>query len=142
VKNEILAATTILMVVALGCGSTIQTQVPAETPIAPVVRGEYLVKKVAMCGDCHTPRNADGSLDEARWLQGAELDFAPVQPIPVWGGYAPSLAGLVGWTDEAAAALFESGVGRGGQPLRPPMPHYRMNREDAAAVIAYLRSLE
>jgi hypothetical protein len=95
-----------------------------------------------MCGDCHTPRNSDGSLDEARWLHGAELDFAPKLPIPAWGGYAPSLAGLVGWSDEAAVALLETGIGRAGQPLRPPMPHYRMNHGDAAAVIGYLRSLQ
>src|SRR5436190_1914705 len=36
----------------------------------PVARGAYLVNHVAACGDCHTPRNADGSFDESRALSG------------------------------------------------------------------------
>ena len=31
---------------------------------------------------------------------------------------------------------------RCGQPPRPPVPQYRMNRGDAAAVVAYLKSLK
>ncbi len=34
-------------------------------------RGRYLVEALGHCGECHTPRNALGGLDRARWLAGA-----------------------------------------------------------------------
>ena len=34
-------------------------------------RGAYLVSAVAHCGECHTPRKLDGSLDRSRWLAGS-----------------------------------------------------------------------
>jgi mono/diheme cytochrome c family protein len=37
--------------------------------------------------------------------------------------------------------LLTTGVWRDGQRLRPPMPQFRMSREDAESVVAYLRSL-
>lgn len=104
-------------------------------------RGRYLVERVGMCIDCHSPRLQDGNWDKANWLGGSLLAFAPAVPMPVWANYAPPLAGLPGFTDEQAIRLLETGKNRGGQPPRPPMPEYRMNREDAEAVVAYLRSL-
>ena len=35
-----------------------------------IAKGRYLVEEVAKCPECHTPRNPDGALDHARWLQG------------------------------------------------------------------------
>jgi hypothetical protein len=37
--------------------------------------------------------------------------------------------------------LLTTGIWRDGKPLRAPMPQFRMNRSDAEAVVAYLRSL-
>jgi mono/diheme cytochrome c family protein len=37
--------------------------------------------------------------------------------------------------------LLTTGVWTDGNHLRPPMPQFRMSREDAAAVVAYLRAL-
>jgi hypothetical protein len=62
--------------------------------------------------------------------------------MPAWGGYAPAIAGLRNYTDEQAIALLSEGRTLHGQPLRPPMPEYRFSREDAAAVVAYLRTLK
>ena len=111
----------------------------------PVARGKYLVERVAMCADCHSPRGAGGQLDRAQWLHGTQLDFKPVNPMPNWAEYAPPLAGFggrgSGWTEEQAIKLLETGLAPHGKPLRPPMPMYQMSREDAAAVIAYLKSL-
>src|SRR5690606_21758512 len=36
-------------------------------------RGQYLVEVLGHCGECHTPRNAVGALDQERRLAGAEL---------------------------------------------------------------------
>ena len=75
-------------------------------------------------------------------MQGSKLDFQPLHPVPGWADYAPSLAGLPGWTDAYVTKLLETGLKPDGTPPRPPMPPYRMTREDAEAVVAYLRSLK
>ena len=44
----------------------------ASTPPTPrVARGQYLVEGPGHCGECHTPRNFAGALDDGRWLAGA-----------------------------------------------------------------------
>jgi mono/diheme cytochrome c family protein len=38
---------------------------------AELERGRYLAEALAHCGECHTPRDAMGGLDTARWMAGA-----------------------------------------------------------------------
>ena len=106
-----------------------------------VDRGRYLVENVAMCEECHTPRDAGGNLDESRRLQGAQIWIMPVHANPNWAMNAPALAGFGGYSDEQGAAVLEKGLGPNGVPIRPPMHIYHMNHADAQAIIAYLRSL-
>src|SRR5271157_3162462 len=42
---------------------------------ADVARGKYLVESVAVCGQCHTPRDSDGNPDRRRWLQGGPVPY-------------------------------------------------------------------
>jgi mono/diheme cytochrome c family protein len=105
-------------------------------------RGEYLVKVIGQCGDCHTPMNQKGELIQAKWLQGAKLTFAPTLPVPNWADTSPNIAGLNGWDHEKAIKFFMTGLAPNGQPARPPMPQYHMHRADAEAVVAYLESLK
>lgn len=114
----------------------------ALDPAAKQERGRYLVQNVGMCADCHSPRGPGGVFDQSRWLQGAPLGFAATVPMPAWAGFAPAIAGLRNYTDEQAIALLTEGRALHGQPLRPPMPEYRFSREDAEAVVVYLRSLK
>lgn len=104
-------------------------------------RGKYLVENVAMCEECHTPRDASGNLDESRRLQGAAIWIVPVHPTTNWANRAPALAGFEGFTEEQGEAILEKGVGPNGLPIQPPMHIYHMSHADAQAVIAYLRSL-
>ena len=106
-----------------------------------VTRGKYLVERVAMCADCHSARNEKGEFIQARWLQGAKLDFAPTHPMPAWADYSPGIAGLPGFTEAQAIRFLETGMAPNGGAARPPMPPYKMNRADAEAVVAYLKSL-
>lgn len=131
--------TTIALAVALG-GAVLAPASSRDS--ARIARGKYLVEQVGMCADCHSPRGEGGELDRTKWLQGAPLGFEPKQPIPGWSGYAPGIAGLPGWTDAESITLFSTGLTSGGKPLAPPMPRYTMTRADAAAVVAYLRSLK
>jgi mono/diheme cytochrome c family protein len=102
-----------------------------------IARGEYLVKRVAMCGDCHSPRNEKGEYIEEKWMQGQVLPFKALVPIP-WADRSPNLAGLKGLTDDKAVRLL---MGERVLKLRAPMPEYALSKEDATAVVAYLRSL-
>lgn len=114
-----------------------------STEAVLVKRGEYLVHGIGLCTDCHSPRNPDGSFVEGRHLTGAPLPLAPTVPMP-WAGVAPSIAGLPAGWDEAAMVRFLTTGERPNNlpPVRPPMPAFRLNADDAQAVTAYLRSLE
>ncbi|MGB7214894.1 MAG: cytochrome c, partial [Gammaproteobacteria bacterium] len=114
-----------------------------------VERGRYLVNHVAACIDCHTPRLADGSLDQSRLLSGnpsftdlvPEDDEAGLVPAP---NLTPDETGLLAWSDDEIKNAFLNGVARSGEPLAPIMPYYvfhNMTDEDADAIVSYLRSL-
>ena len=127
---------------ALSTARTIaQTQTPAAAD-ARLERGKYLVERVTLCADCHTARDWKGKQDREHWLQGAKLDFKPARIMP-WAEVAPAIAGLPMFaTDEPAVKYFETGVSNNGKKSSPPMPQYRLEPEDAVAVVAYLRSLK
>ena len=109
---------------------------------AKIARGEYLVKAIGQCADCHTPFNSMGGFVMDKWLQGKKLEFGPLIPIPIWADTSPNIAGLPGWDTQKAVKFFMTGLAPNGQPARPPMPAYKMNRADAEAVVAYLQSLK
>lgn len=114
----------------------------AEAPVDAVARGRYLVENVIGCADCHSQRDQRGQIVTATHLMGATLPFAPTVPMPAWGAAAPAIVDLPGYTDEQAVTLFMKGTKPDGQMPRPPMPQFRLNEEDARAVVAYLRSLK
>src|SRR5205085_3192610 len=43
---------------------------PASAPTAGLARGEYLVRAVGHCGECHTPRGMTQAVDNSRFLGG------------------------------------------------------------------------
>ena len=106
-----------------------------------IARGKYIVEGVAMCGMCHTPRTDSGELDTGHRLDGASVWLLPAHPMENWPLKAPRIAGTPPASDEDMIRLLTTGVWTDGTHLRPPMPQFRMSREDADAVVAYLRSL-
>jgi mono/diheme cytochrome c family protein len=116
---------------------------PAQnsTAASGVARGQYIVEGVAMCGTCHTPRLPDGQLDRSRWLAGASDPYLPAHPIANWPTITPRIGGLTPTSDEAMVKLLTTGIWTDGKQLRDPMPKFHMNRADAEAVVAYLKSL-
>ncbi len=105
---------------------------------AQVARGKYLVQRVGMCGDCHTPRDDKGVPLPGKELAGAPIAFKPLAPMP-WATTAPEIAGLPGWTDAQMITFLMTGKLDGRAP-NPPMPGYRFSAPDARAVVAYLRT--
>ncbi|MGA2352857.1 MAG: c-type cytochrome [Terriglobales bacterium] len=106
-----------------------------------VARGKYLVEGVAMCGQCHTPRDSQGNPDRSHWLQGSALPFMPAQPDSDWPIRAPRIGGTPPADDADMVKLLTTGIWTNGTRLRFPMPQFRMERSDAEAVVAYLKSL-
>jgi mono/diheme cytochrome c family protein len=133
----------VLVVVGAFLGCSLPGPVRAEAPAtaAQIQRGEYLVLHVAMCVQCHTPRDQQGRLDETHLLQGAPMPVQSPFPSFSWAFRAPALAGLPGWTAKDAISLLQTGKRPDGSSPKPPMPPFRFTPEDAAAIVAYLESL-
>jgi mono/diheme cytochrome c family protein len=109
---------------------------------ATLAHGKYLVENVAGCNDCHTPFNEKGEPIQEKYLQGTDLSFKPAVPMPVWADKSTNIAGLPGWDKDAAIKFLMTGIANNGLPARPPMPQFRLNLQDATAVVAYLKSLK
>lgn len=125
------------------------TDAGAATITGDVARGEYLVKAVAACGECHTPRRADGTLDTTMWLAGVPDRF-DVEPDDDARGsistpnLTPHANGLGTWTDADVRSAIVDGIDHFGAPLYPLMPSYVFHNlapADADAIVAYLRSI-
>jgi mono/diheme cytochrome c family protein len=113
----------------------------ARATAGNVARGRYLVEQVIHCGECHSARNSRGNIVEGTKFQGGPMVVTPSIGID-WPNIFPRIAGLPGYTDEQAIRLLTQGaIKRDGTQLRAPMPRFRLSNEDAAAVIAYLRTL-
>lgn len=119
------------------------SQPPSEkkSGASEVARGKYLVESVAMCAQCHTPRDDKGNLDRSRWLQGSPLPYMPAKPDSNWPINAPRIGGTPPASDADMIKLLTTGVWTTGKSLRFPMPQFRMDHGDAEAVVAYLKSL-
>jgi cytochrome c553 len=98
-----------------------------------VARGEYLVRAIAKCGDCH----------------GADLGGQVVVDDAALGRFfAPNLTmgrdGVAAVASDAAIVnAFRHGVARDGRKLMfmPARDYSVMADEDAAAIVAYIRSV-
>lgn len=130
------------LLLALGAVQA-EPALPKTDRAAQLERGKYLVGRVSVCADCHTPRDGRGRFDEQRSLLGAKLLFAPTSRFIPWSPVAPAIAGLPGFaTDEQAVKYFATGINAAGKESLPPMPQLRLDQADAVAVVAYLRSLK
>lgn len=107
---------------------------------ALVARGNYLTHDVAMCVQCHSPRDARGNIIVSDEFRGAPVLVQPPFWHPEWASTEPAIAGLPGMTDEQVIALLTTGQAPGREPPRRPMPPFRLHREDAEAIVAYLRT--
>ncbi len=112
-----------------------------------IKRGEYLVKSVSQCLDCHSERDwgrFSGPVKPGTEGQGGEK-FDRSSGFP--GSYTASNLtphNLREWSDGELLRAITGGVGRDGRPLFPIMPYVnygKMDREDIYAIISYIRSI-
>jgi mono/diheme cytochrome c family protein len=118
------------------------TPCAAETQVE---RGKYLAS-LGGCMDCHTPGYFFGKPDMARYLAGSEVGFE-IPGVGVFHG--PNLTpdketGLGSWTDEQIVTAIQKGLRPDGRMLAPIMPWRalaNLTKDDAQAIVAYLRSI-
>lgn len=116
---------------------------PAESDAttAQVEHGRYIVHKVALCVQCHSPRDAQGNLVQSKLLTGGAVPVSSPWPNDTWASVSPSLVGMAGYTEDQAVRLLTQGVTRRGVPPSRPMPPFSFTEEDAKAVFAYLNTI-
>jgi hypothetical protein len=112
-------------------------------------RGRYLIDHLALCGDCHTPRNFLGVPDRSRYLAGASEKIGPL------GEAVPNITpdqetGIADWKREDIAELLLTGTkpdldnvqGLMAEVIQgTPYGYKDMTREDALAIADYLKSV-
>lgn len=138
------AACAVLMFITFnGPAPMAAEQTPARAPgdrAALVARGEYITNSASMCVQCHSGRDSHGDIIESEKFRGGAIPFRSPYPDQEWADRAPNISGLPGFTDEQVITLLMTGRATDRLAPRRPMPPFRMTREDAEAVVAYLRS--
>jgi mono/diheme cytochrome c family protein len=112
-----------------------------------VARGEYLVRAVGHCGECHTPRGVTNATDNSRFLGGTQKG-PEGDPVP---NITPDKDTGLTWSEEEIADYLGSGnkpdgdvagglmaeviEGKGGAGYKD------LTKEDRLAIARYLKSV-
>jgi len=114
---------------------------PEKTAGASIERGRYLTHDVAMCVQCHSPRDERGRLLEGREFLGAPMPIRSPYASVQFAFSAPNLREMARSSPDSVVRLLQTGIDRNGKPPDLPMPPFRMTAEDAQSIVLYLRSL-
>ena len=120
---------------------------PATAPTSGIARGEYLVRAVAHCGECHTPRGMTQAVDNSRFLagnpRGPENSVVP--------NITPDKAtGIGDWSEEDLAEYLATGQKPDGDVSAGLMEEviygttagYKdLTKADRLAIARYLKSI-
>lgn len=120
---------------------------PAAAPTGGPDRGEYLVRAVAHCGECHTPRTLTMAPDTARFLAGT--------PNGPENSSVPNITpdrdtGIGTWSEQDIAWYLRTGNrpdgdvagGLMGEVIQGTTAGYKdLTRDDLAAIARYLKSI-
>lgn len=111
-----------------------------------VARGAYLAS-IMDCGGCHNTGAFTPKPNLETPLAGSDIGFE----VPGLGVFYPAnltpdkKTGLGAWSDAEIVAAFTTGVRPDGRQLAPAMPwmsYGHITKDDAASLVAYLRSLK
>lgn len=125
-----------------------------------IERGDYLVNHVLLCNDCHSERDwgmysgpavpplgaGRACIDENSKAVGINFGMAGFPGRLCIRNITPDVeTGIGAWTDGEILRAMREGISRDGEALFPIMPWFMyryMADDDAAAIIAYIRSQE
>lgn len=120
---------------------------PPTAPASGVARGEYLVRAVGHCGECHTPRTMTMATDNTRFLAGnpkgpEDSEVPNITPDPE--------TGIGKWSEEEIAWYLATGnrpdgdVAEGlmGEVIEGTAAGYKdLTKADLLAIAKYLKSI-
>jgi len=109
-----------------------------------VSRGAYLVRALAHCGECHTPRNLLGGPDDDRFLAGTR-DGPDGRSVPNITPHADT--GIGGWSEGDIVQLLNSGLkpnfdnvqGSMAESVRHGLAY--LSDDDLIAIARYLKAI-
>jgi mono/diheme cytochrome c family protein len=131
----------LLTAVWAGLALSKATSVSAVDTADDLHRGDYITHHLAMCVECHTPRDDHGALIVLEEFKGAPIPVENPGWAKDWAARSANIRGLPGWNEKEAIFFLETGHRLDGREARRPMPPFRMVPDDARAVVAYLKSL-
>jgi mono/diheme cytochrome c family protein len=123
---------------------------PPAAPVSGIARGEYLVRALGHCGECHTPRSAmTMAVDNSRFLAGNPKKTGPE------GQAAPNITpdkttGVGDWTEEQLVTYLQTGDrpdgdvagGLMGENIQGTLAGLKdLTRADLQAIAGYLKSI-
>ncbi|MBI3458101.1 MAG: cytochrome c [Candidatus Rokubacteria bacterium] len=119
---------------------------PPAAPSSGVARGEYLVRAVSHCGECHTPRGGSYAPDPSRFLAGNPKgpDGDPVPNI------TPDRDTGLTWSEEEIAEFLATGKKPNGDTASGLMAEViqgssagfkDLTKEDRLAIARYLKTI-
>jgi mono/diheme cytochrome c family protein len=120
---------------------------PPKAPTAGVARGEYLVKAVGHCGECHTPRTMTMASDSSRFLagtpKGPEDQAIPnITPDPETGIGKWSLEEIADYLGTGAKPDGDVAGGLMGELIDGTLAGYKdLTQVDRLAIAQYLKSI-
>jgi len=120
---------------------------PPTAPTTGLARGEYLVRAVSHCGECHTPRGLTQAVDNSRFLagnaRGPENSVVPnITP--------DKSTGIGGWSEEDLVEYLATGIKPDGdvssglmeEVIHGTTAGYKdMTKADRLAIARYLKSI-
>ncbi|HEV8532100.1 MAG TPA: cytochrome c [Methylomirabilota bacterium] len=123
---------------------------PPAAPQSGLPRGEYLVRAVGHCGECHTPRSAmTMAVDNGRFLAGNPKKTGPEGQLA--SNITPDKAtGIGDWTEEQIATYLETGNrpdgdvagGLMGENIQGTVAGYKdLSKPDLQAIAKYLKAI-
>jgi mono/diheme cytochrome c family protein len=119
---------------------------PPTAPTAGLARGEYLVKAIGHCGECHTPRTTTQALDSSRFLagnpKGPEDSKVPnITPDPQTG-LTWSVAEIAEYLGTGNKPDGDTAGSLMGQVIEGTAAGYKdMTLADRTAIAQYLKSI-
>src|ERR1700742_3025638 len=138
--------------VGIACGVLLlmaSHAVLAQSKPSAVERGNYLVNTIMACGNCHTPRGADGKPVTERALSGGLTISSPAFTVTAPNITPDAVTGIGSWSDAEIKHALLTGMRPehghlAGVELAAVMPanfYKALLPDDIDAVVAYLRTV-
>jgi mono/diheme cytochrome c family protein len=119
---------------------------PPTAPTSGLARGEYLVRAVGHCGECHTPRGITYATDNSRFLGGTQKG-PEGDPVP---NITPDRDTGLTWSVDEIADYLETGNkpdgdvagGLMGEVIEGTAAGYKhLTKQDRLAIAQYLKAI-